>query len=69
MSLLSTLTYLRTWRPNVFAFRWTDGPHMQFGISSVLCEGASHAKTKELNQASGVVIAKSLAEYYRGERQ
>ena len=41
---------------------------MQVGISSVLCEGASHAKTKELNQASGVVIAKSLAEYYRGER-
>ena len=50
-------------------YRWTDGPHMQFGISSVLCEGASHAKTKELNQASGIVIAKSLAEYYRGERQ
>jgi hypothetical protein len=47
---------------------WTDGPHMQFGMSCVLCEGGSHAKTKELNQAGGRVIALSLAEYYTGER-
>ena len=43
---------------------WTDGPHLQFGISAVLCEGGSHAKTKELNQAGGVVLVKSIAEFY-----
>lgn len=48
---------------------WTDGPHMQFGISCVLCEGGSHAKTKELNQEGGRVIVRSLAEYYSGERR
>ncbi len=48
---------------------WTDGPHIQFGISCVLCEGGSHAKTKELNQEGGRVIVRSLAEYYSGERR
>ena len=43
---------------------WTDGPHLQFGIGAVLCEGGSHAKTKELNQAGGVVLVKSIAEFY-----
>lgn len=47
---------------------WTDGPHMQFGITCVLCEGGSHAKTKELNQEGGRVIARSLAEYYSGKK-
>ena len=47
---------------------WTDGPHMQFGISAVLCEGASHCKTKELCKAGGVVIVKSLAEFYSRPR-
>jgi hypothetical protein len=48
--------------------QWTDGPHLQFGISAVLCEGGSHAKTKELNVGAGAVIVKSLAEYYVGCR-
>ena len=46
--------------------QWTDGPHLQFDISTILCEGGSHAKTKELNMGAGAVIVKSLAEYYVG---
>lgn len=56
-------------QPAKTSVMWTDGPHMQFGITCVLCEGGSHAKTKELNQAGGHVIVRSLAEYYSGEKR
>ena len=49
--------------------QWTNGPHKQFGISTVLCEGAGNIYTKEENMASGVVIMKSLAEYYGGTKE
>lgn len=45
---------------------WNNGPHVQFGITTVLCEGAGNIITKEDNMASGVVIMKSLAQYYTG---
>jgi hypothetical protein len=44
---------------------WTDGPHTQFGITSVLCEGAGSFDTKQKNLDSGVVLMKSIAEYYK----
>ncbi|MBE7559872.1 hypothetical protein HS125_13375 [bacterium] len=47
---------------------WTDGMHVQFGATSVLCEGGAIIKTKEANKESGVVLMKGLAEYYRGTR-
>lgn len=43
---------------------WTGGPHRQFGISAFLCEGAGSLYTKEENIQSGIVLMKSIAEYY-----
>ncbi len=45
--------------------RWTHGPHLQFGITAVLCEGAGNFYTKRENIESGVVLMKSIAEFYR----
>jgi len=47
---------------------WTEGTHLQFGITSVLCEGAGALYTKEENVASGGVLMKSIAEHYAGTR-
>lgn len=50
------------------ASHWNNGPHVQFGITTVLCEGAGDIITKEDNMASGVVLMKSLAQYYTGTK-
>jgi hypothetical protein len=47
---------------------WTGGPFRQFGITSVLCEGAGAIYTQGENMASGVVIVRSLADFYKGRR-
>jgi hypothetical protein len=47
---------------------WSNGPHVQFGITTVLCEGAGSIITKQGNIASGVVLMKSLAQYYKGTK-
>jgi len=44
---------------------WTHGPHTQFGITAVLCEGAGALYTKQENLDSGAVLMKGLAAYYR----
>jgi len=44
---------------------WTDGPHAQFGITAVLCEGAADYYTKTKNIESGKILMKSIAEYYK----
>jgi hypothetical protein len=47
---------------------WTAGPHEQFGITAVLCEGGALLQTRQLNEASGVAIIRALADYYTGIR-
>ena len=47
---------------------WTDGPHRQFGITAMLCEGGAVLQTRQLNEASGVAIIKALGTFYRGLR-
>jgi len=47
---------------------WTDGPHQQFGITAVLCEGAAIIDTKEKNVESGRVLMRSIAEFWKGTR-
>ena len=44
---------------------WTDGPHTQFGITAMLCEGGAVLQTRQLNEASGVAIMKALGAFYR----
>ena len=43
---------------------WTDGPHRQFGISTILCEGAGGIFTKSENVKSGEILIQSIAEFY-----
>jgi hypothetical protein len=47
---------------------WSGGPHVQFGITGVLCEGAGAIYTKEENMESGRILARGLSEFYRGTR-
>ncbi|MEF8811217.1 MAG: M14 family zinc carboxypeptidase [Bacteroidales bacterium] len=58
---------VRTGEPGYGYVSWSAGPHKQFGISSVLCEGAGNIYTKENNIRSGEILIKSLAEYYNGD--
>lgn len=51
------------------ATMWSGGPHRQFGISAVLCEGAAVIFTKQDNVDSGVPLIKAIDQYYRGLRQ
>ncbi|MFP4499416.1 MAG: M14 family zinc carboxypeptidase [Candidatus Hydrogenedentota bacterium] len=48
---------------------WTEGPHLQFGMTSVLCEGAGAIYTKDENVESGVILMKTIAEHYDGLRR
>ncbi len=54
--------------PDYGAVSWSDGPHAQFGITGVLCEGGAVLQTKRLNMDSGVALIQSIAEFYRGTR-
>jgi hypothetical protein len=54
--------------PDYGATSWSDGPHAQFGITGVLCEGGGVLQTKRLNMDSGVALIRSVAEFYRGTR-
>jgi hypothetical protein len=48
------------------ASSWEYGSHLQFGITTVLCEGGGAIYTKEENKQSGVHLIESLGKYYRG---
>ncbi len=56
-------------RPGYGATSWEAGPHEQFGITTILCEGAGAIYTKEENKESGRLLIRSLADYYKGTRQ
>jgi hypothetical protein len=48
---------------------WTAGPHAQFGITAILCEGGALLQTRQLNETSGRVIIRAIEEYYSGLRR
>ena len=48
---------------------WNGGPHIQFGITSILCEGSGELETKEANMQSGKTIIRSIAQFYTGLRR
>ncbi len=54
--------------PKYGGVSWEYGPHVQFGITAVLCESGGSLYTKEENKKSGSLLIKSLAEYYKGKR-
>lgn len=66
LGLIEPLT--QTAGPQYGSTSWTDGPHAQFGITAILCEGGAVLQTRQLNEASGVAIIKALGEFYAGLR-
>jgi len=59
---------LRTGATSYGSTTWTGGPHAQFGITAILCEGAATLFTKEENVESGKVLIKAIADYYSGHK-
>jgi hypothetical protein len=51
------------------ANQWAEGAHFQFGITSILCEGAGALYTKKENTDSGAVLVKTISEYYTGLKE
>jgi len=47
---------------------WEYGPHLQFGITGILCEGAGAIYTKEENKESGRILIESISRYYKGNK-
>jgi hypothetical protein len=47
---------------------WDCGPHTQFGVTAVLCEGAGVLDSKQKNLDSGGVLMRGIADYYQGTR-
>jgi hypothetical protein len=45
--------------------QWYAGPHVQFGVTGVLCEGAGDIDTIQKNRESGETLIKAISEYYR----
>lgn len=54
----------REGEPGYGAISWEYGPHEQFGITAVLCEGGGSLYTKEENKLSGRLLIESLAQFY-----
>jgi len=47
---------------------WNNGPHVQFGVTNVLCEGAGGWTSKQKSLDAGAILMESIAEHYRGTR-
>jgi len=47
---------------------WNSGPHVQFGITNVLCEGSGQWTSKQRSLDAGAALIKSIAQYYKGTR-
>jgi len=47
---------------------WNSGPHLQFGVTNVLCEGSGGWTSKQKSLDAGAVLMKSIAQYYKGAK-
>lgn len=47
---------------------WDRGVHHQFGITSSLVEGSGYLDTQEENMEAGVILIRSISEFYSGTR-
>lgn len=56
----------REGEPGYGDISWEYGPHAQFGITAILCEGGGSVYTKEENKLSGRLLIESLAQFYKG---
>ena len=58
----------RTGAPSYGSISWAAGPHAQFGVSAVLCEGGGNLYTKQENKDTGVALLESIAAFYKGTK-
>jgi hypothetical protein len=47
---------------------WNNGPHRQFGVSNILCEGSGDWTSKQMSLDAGAILMQGLAEYYAGTK-
>jgi len=66
-SLIKPLA-LRDVKPGYGATSWEYGPHVQFNITTVLCEGAGAIYSKEDNIKSGEILMESIDRYFEGTK-
>lgn len=59
---------VREGSPSYGAVSWTAGPHAQFGVTAILCEGGAVLQTKRLSMDSGVALIRSVDAYYTGTK-
>lgn len=59
---------LRDAKPGYGATSWEYGPHVQFNITTVLCEGGGAIYTKEDNIKSGEILIESIDRYFEGTK-
>jgi hypothetical protein len=52
--------------PKYGGVSWEYGPHLQFGITAVLCESGGSLYTKAENKQSGRLLIESVALFYKG---
>lgn len=55
---------LKTGKKPANTNQWDKGPHLQFGVTNVLCEGSGDWTSKQDCLDAGAVLMKSIAEYY-----
>lgn len=65
--LIETLAQ-REGPPGYGAISWSAGPHEQYGITGVLCEGGGNFYTKQENIDSGKYLMRSIDAFYQGTR-
>ena len=47
---------------------WNNGPHRQFGVSNILCEGSGDWTSKQMSLDAGAILMQGIAEYYAGTK-
>ncbi len=57
---------LRDAKPDGATWNW--GPHLQFGVTTVLVEGGGGLLTEEENRASGEALVRGIVEFYSGPK-
>lgn len=55
--------------PGYGSVSWSAGPHAQFGVTAILCEGGGNFYTKQENIDSGTYLMRSIDAYYEGTRE
>ena len=67
--LIKTLSSKPLKAPSYGAVSWDFGPHQQFNITAILCEGGGNIYTKKENIKTGEILIESIDRYYKGSKR